>query len=209
MNLGEEIIVGRMGNQPMCIADTNVDPYHAKLCKIGDGVFQIEDNGSGKGIFVFGMRIKRKTIKSDTPFLLGTFKTSVNQLLFDTSVVDLKNIWKEYDDEKKKWDRKTMLVNYLRVLPSILTMILGIFLGQDMDNTVRMGVTITLTVTVLVVSMIISEKIMAKKNLKMTKMNDKMQTKYVCPHCHKFLSLKPYEILKQNIYCPNCNFPLP
>lgn len=211
MEIDEEIIVGRMGQQPMHIADASVDPQHALIRKTGDGLYQIEDKGSAKGVFVFGMRIKRKIVKAETPILLGSFRTSVQQLLQDASSVDLEAIWNKYDAEKRQWDRKAMFVNYLRILPSILTMLLGMFLGQHLDNNTRMGITVGLTITVLIASMILSEKIMAKKNLRMAELNAEMQNEYVCPHCHKFLSFTPYRILKQKKYCPNpvCNCPLP
>lgn len=211
MNIGDEIVIGRMGQQPMHIADANVDPQHALLRKKAEGTYQIEDMNSSKGIFVFGMRIKRKTIKAETPILLGAFKTSVQQLLQDASSVDLQSVWDAYDKEKRQWDRKAMIVNYLRVLPSILTMLLGMFVGQGLDNTMRMGITVGLTIAVLVISMVASEKIMAKKNLRMAELNAEMQEKYVCPYCHKFLGYTPYQILKQHKYCPNsvCNCPLP
>ena len=211
MKVGEEIIIGRMGQQPMHISDANVDPQHAVLRKTDEGVYQIEDKGSSKGIFVFGMRIKRKTIKAETPILLGTFKTSVRQLLQDATSVNLLAVWYEYDKEKRQWDRKSMIVIYLRVFPSILTMLLGMFVGQGLDNNIRIGITAGLTIAVLVISMIASEKIMAKKNLRMAELNAEMQEKYVCPYCHKFLGFTPYMILKQNKYCPNsaCNCPLP
>ena len=93
-----------------------------------------------------------------------------------------------------------MLVNYLRILPSIITMLLGMFVGQNLDNGQRMGITIGMTIFVLIVSMIVSERIVARKNIRMAELNAEMQEKYVCPHCHKFLSLTPYKILKQNRY---------
>lgn len=175
------------------------------------GTYQIEDMGSTKGIFVFGMRIKRKTIKAGTPILLGAFKTSVQQLLQDAYSIDLQTVWDAYEKEKRVWDRKAMFVNYLRIIPSILTMLLAMFLGQDMENSTRMGITVGLTIFVLIVSMVASEKLMAKKNLRMAELNAEMQTKYVCPHCNRFLSFTPYQILKKNKYCPNpnCNCPLP
>lgn len=211
MKIGEELIIGRMGQQPMHIADANVDPQHAILRMKAEGIYQIEDMNSAKGIFVFGMRIKRKTIKAETPIILGTFKTSVQQLLQDAKSVNLEAVWNEYDKEKRQWDRKSMFVNYLRVLPSILTMLLGMFVGQGLDNNTRMGITIGLTIAVLIISMIASEKILAKKNLRMEELKAEMQDKYVCPYCHKFLGLTPYKILKQHKYCPNsgCNCPLP
>lgn len=211
MNIGDEIIIGRMGQQPMHIADASVDPQHAVLRKKAGGTYQIEDVNSSKGIFVFGMRIKRKTIKAETPILLGTFKTSVQQLLQDASSVDLQSVWDAYDKEKRQWDRKSMIVNYLRVLPSILTMLLGMFVGQDLDNNTRMGITVGLTIAVLIISMVASEKIMAKKNLRMAELNAEIQEKYVCPYCHRFLGFTPYKVLKQHKYCPksDCNCPLP
>lgn len=200
-----------MGQQPMHISDASVDPQHAILRISDNGTYQIEDLNSTKGIFVFGMRIKRKTVNAETPILLGTFKTSVQQLLQDASDIDLQAVWDAYDKEKRVWDRKAMFVNYLRIIPSILTMLLGMFLGQNMENSTRMGITVVLTIFVLIVSMVVSEKLMAKKNLRMAELNAEMQTKYVCPHCHRFLSFTPYKILKQNKYCPNpnCNCPLP
>lgn len=211
MKIGEEMIVGRMGQQPMHIADVNVAPQHAIIRKTGENIYQIEDIDSPKGIFVFGMRIKRKTVKAETPILLGAFKTSINQLLQDTSSIDLDSIWNKYDAEKRKWDRMSMLVNYLRVLPPILTMLLGMFVGKGLTNETRMYITSGLTISVLIISMIASEKIMTKKNLRMAELNAQMQSHYVCPHCHKFLSFTPYKILKQHKYCPNpvCNCPLP
>lgn len=209
MKIGEEIIVGRMGMQTMPIADLTVDPEHILLRKTAEGTYQIEDKGSTKGTFVFGMRVKRKTINAQTPIQLGSFKTTVQQLLQDTTAVDLNAIWEAYDKEKRQWDRKNMLVNYLRIIPSILTMILGMFLGQDFDNQTRMFITVGLTVSVLIISMILSDKIMNKRNMRMAELNADMQQKYVCPHCHRSLPLTPYQVLKTKRFCPVCNFPLP
>lgn len=211
METGEEIIVGRMGQQPMHITEPSVAPQHAILRKTAEDVYQIEDYESTKGIFVFGMRIKRKTIKAETPIVLGTFKTSVRHLLQDYESVSLESVWIEYDTEKRQWDRKSMIVNYLRVLPSILTMLLGMFVGPELDNTTRMGITVGLTIAVLIISMIASEKILAKKNLRMAELNQKLQDTYICPHCHRFLGFTPYRVLKEHKYCqkPDCGCPLP
>ncbi|MGM9693630.1 MAG: FHA domain-containing protein [Alloprevotella sp.] len=209
MNIGEEIIVGRMGQQAMPIADLTVDPEHALLRKTAEGTYQIEDKGSTKGIFVCGMRVKRKTINAQTPLFLGSFKTSVQQLLKDPTDVDLNAIWEAYDKEKRQWDRKNMLVNYLRVIPSILAMIIGMFLGQNYDNQTRVLLTLGLTVSILIISMILSDKIMNKRNVRMAELNADMQQNYKCPHCHQPLPLTPYKVLKAKRFCPKCNLPLP
>lgn len=209
MNIGEEITIGRMGQQPMHISDINVNPEHAILRKTGDNLYQIEDAGSTSGVFVFGMRVKRKTVNEDTPIQLGKFVTSVKQLLQDSFTVDLETVWNEYELEKRKWDRKAMVVNYLRILPSILTMLLSTLLGLSLDPQTRTILTLVLTVIVLVVSIVIGERIMAKKELRMQEMNSEMRQKYRCPHCQRPLPLTAYKILKDNTYCPNCSFPLP
>ena len=98
MEIGQTITIGRMGQQPMHIADTSVDPQHAKLTRTGTDTYQIEDLDSTRGTFVFGMRIKRKTVKTDTPFFLGQHKTSVRQLLTDLSTIALGQIWANYEN---------------------------------------------------------------------------------------------------------------
>lgn len=205
MKIGEEITVGRMGQQPMHIADTNVDPQHALLRRTGDDTYQIEDKGSTRGIFVFGMRIKRKTVKAETPILLGTFKTTVRQLLQDASAVDLGAVWDAYDAEKRKWDRYSTMVNSIRMLSPVAIGFLTQLIGQNFM--ISGGV----IVVVLLISMFAGEKVLARKNVRIAEMNLQMQTDYVCPRCHRPLPLTPYHILRQHKYCPNpaCNYPLP
>lgn len=202
MNIGEEILIGKMGQQPMDINDPSVDPQHAILRKTAAGVYQIEDNHSVNGVYVYGMRIKRKTVQEDTPIRLGSLGTTVGQLLQDPTAIDLGAIWAAYDAEKRQWDRKAMLVNYLRVLPSILTMALGMFVGPAMPNSRRALITISLTLIVLIISFLATDKIMAKKNQRMAEMNAEMQQKYVCPFCHNPLPLTAYSILKTK-GCPH------
>lgn len=211
MEIGEEIIIGRMGNQPMPIYDSTVAVQHALLRKTAEEVYQIESLTAANGISVYGMRIKRKTVNEDTPIMLGTFNITVRYLLQDPAEIDLSAIWDEYDAEKRRWDRKTIMVNYLRVVPTILTMALGLFVGPETDRLKRGLITLTLTVVVLVISMWATEKIMARKNNRITELNAEMQNKYRCPHCHRPLPIKPYRILKQNICCPlsGCGHPLP
>ena len=136
MEIGQTITIGRMGQQPMHIADTTVDPEHARLRRTGTGTYQIEDLDSAKGVFVFGMRVVRKTIKGDTPIFLGQYKTSVRQLLTDRSSVDLQQVWAHYEHEKIKWDRYSMLVNSIRMLTPIITMLLT-HRGPELDGVCR------------------------------------------------------------------------
>lgn len=202
MEIGQTITIGRMGQQPMHIADTSVDPQHAKLTRTGTDTYQLEDLDSTRGTFVFGMRIKRKTVKTDTPFFLGQHKTSVRQLLTDLSTIDLGQIWANYENEKKKWDRYSTMVNSIRMLTPIITMLLAQTVGQDWM------ISIIVLAVVIAIAVVAGEKVLEKKTLAISALNASMQTTYVCPHCHKFLGLTPYEVLKANRYCPGCGVPL-
>lgn len=202
MDIGQTITIGRMGQQPMHIADTTVDPEHARLTRTGTDTYQIEDLGSAKGVFVFGMRVVRKTVKADTPIFLGQYKTSVRQLLTDRSSVDLQQVWAHYEHEKIKWDRYSMLVNSIRMLTPIITMLLAQTVGQNWI------VSVVVLVVVMVVAIVAGEKVLEKKTLAMAELNTRMQTDYVCPHCHRFLGLVPYTVLRSRHYCPNCGVPI-
>ncbi|MCI5876517.1 MAG: FHA domain-containing protein [Prevotella sp.] len=202
MEIGQTITIGRMGQQPMHIADTTVDPEHARLRRTGTGTYQIEDLDSAKGVFVFGMRVVRKTIKGDTPIFLGQYKTSVRQLLTDRSSVDLQQVWAHYEHEKVKWDRYSMLVNSIRMLTPIITMLLTQTVGQNWM------VSVVVLVVVMVVAIVAGEKVLEKKTLAMAELNTRMQTDYVCPHCHRFLGLVPYAVLRSRHYCPSCGVPI-
>lgn len=205
MNKGEEIIIGRMGQQPLKIADANVSPQHAKLRRTGEDSYQIEDLNSQKGVFVFGHRIKRKTVYANTPILLGAYKTTVSQLLADKNDVDLWAVWDAYDKEKRKWDRYNSMVNSIRMLTPVVTMGLTQVIGQNWMVSVGALAVVTL------VAIVLGEKVLDKKNRVMAELNLKMQSDYICPHCHHFLGFVPYQVLKSKSYCPNpvCGCPLP
>lgn len=194
-----------MGNQPLPISDVSVSPQHASIKRIDEEFYQITDMDSAKGVTVFGLRIKRKTIKENTPIHLGTYKTSVEQLLHNPHDVDLTEIWKAYDKQKRVWDRYSTLVNSIRMLSPILTMLITQVVGQNWM--VSCGVLLF----VMIVAMVAGEKVLTKKSLKMAELNTNLQRTYLCPHCQKFLGFVPYDILKRQSYCPNpnCGVPLP
>lgn len=205
MNIGESLIVGRMGNQPLPISDVSVSPQHVKITRTTSTDYQIEDLDSAKGVFVFGFRVQRKTIKDNTPFLLGGYKTSVQQLLHDPSKVDLAQIWNDYDKQKRIWERYSMLVNSIRMIVPVITIALTMVLGQNI------AIQISVIVAITAVVMVATESLNKKKNIKIVELNLELQRVYLCPHCQKFLGFIPYKVLKAHRYCPNntCGVPLP
>ena len=54
MEIGESIIIGRMGQQPLHLSDASIDPQHATLTRTSADSYVIEDHDSAKGVFVFG-----------------------------------------------------------------------------------------------------------------------------------------------------------
>lgn len=200
MEIGEKYIVGRLGQQPMHIVDQTVDPQHAVLLRTGDDTYVLEDNDSRLGVTVFGIRIKRKTIKTDTPFFLGQYKTSVRQLLQDINSIDLEKIWEQYETEKRRWDRYTIWVNSIRMLTPVITLALAQIVGQNWM------ISIVVVIGVLLVSILAGEKVLSKKNIRMSELNSQIQTDYTCPYCHKFLGMTPYKVLRQKKY-HTCGFP--
>lgn len=202
MGINETIDIGILGQQALRLTDSTISPLHAKLTKTGKNEYVIEDNNSSKGVFVFGMRVKRKTLKEDTPIFLGAYKTSVKQLLQDANSIDLEEIWNNYDSEKRKWERYATMANSIRMLTPILTMLLTHVIGQNWM------ISCIVLVFVMVIAMLIGEKVMTRKNLHLAELNSKMQTEYLCPHCHKFLGLVPYKVLSEKQYCPMCGVPL-
>lgn len=205
MNIGDSIIVGRMGNQPLPISDVTVSPQHAKLTRTSSTNYQIEDLDSAKGVFVFGFRVQRKTIKDNTPFLLGAYKTSIQQLLHDPSKVDLAQVWNDYDKQKRIWERYSMLVNSIRMIVPVITIALTMVLGQNI------AIQISVIVAITAIVMVATESLNKKKNIKIAELNMELQRVYLCPHCQKFLGFIPYKVLKAHRYCPNatCGVPLP
>lgn len=197
--------MGRMGNQPLPISDVSVSPQHVKITRTTSTDYQIEDLDSAKGVFVFGFRVQRKTIKDNTPFLLGGYKTSVQQLLHDPSKVDLAQIWNDYDKQKRIWERYSMLVNSIRMIVPVITIALTMVLGQNI------AIQISVIVAITAVVMVATESLNKKKNIKIAELNLELQRVYLCPHCQKFLGFIPYKVLKAHRYCPNnrCGVPLP
>lgn len=202
MEIGESMIIGRMGNQPLTITDSSVSVKHAEIKRISQDVYTIEDLDSDKGTFAVGLRIKYKHIRKNTPIILGTYKTSIEQLLKVTEDIDLEALWTRYENEKHKWDRYSTLVNSIRMLVPVLTLILSQIIGQNWI------VSISVLVVVTTIAIFASEKVMDKKTVRMSEMNSEMQENYLCKHCHRFLGFVPYKVLVKKKYCPSCGVPI-
>ncbi len=211
MEIGEEIVIGQLGQQPNKITDPTVAPQHAKLKRIDASRYQITDLDSPQGVIVFGMKVVRKTIKGDTPIFIGKYKTTVNDLMFDVTQLDLAKVWDSYNDEKMKWERYTMMVNSIRMLTPVLTIGLGVLFntgnGED-SRVISIVITIIVVILINVIAMAATQKLTNKKTIRMGELTNKLQKEYVCHHCHRYFGTIPYTVLKQNRYCPSCGYPI-
>ena len=50
MEIGERIIVGSLGQQPLHLTDVSIDPQHAFLTRKDADTYVLEDNRSAKGV---------------------------------------------------------------------------------------------------------------------------------------------------------------
>lgn len=98
-------------------------------------------------------------------------------------------MWNDYDKQKRKWDRYSMLVNSIRMLTPILTMLVTQMVGQNWL------VSCIVLLAVMAIAIFAGEKVLEKKTVALATLNAQMQTTYVCPHCHKFLGFVPYSVL--------------
>lgn len=201
MEIGEEIVIGQLGQQPNKITDPTVAPQHAKLKRIDASHYQITDLDSPQGVTVFGMKVVRKQIKEDTPIFLGRYMTTISQLMFDVTKLDLGEVWDKYNNEKIKWDRYSMLIQSIRMLSGPVSAGLA-FLGGGIIVSVIVLIVVTL------IAIFAGEKVLKKKTIRMGELTNKLQQEYVCHHCHKYLGMTPYPVLKQRQYCPHCGCPL-
>lgn len=210
MEIGKEIKVGTMGRQPLPISNPTVAPEHIILRRLAKDSYQIEDLDSPKGVFVFGIRVKRKTIKSNTPFMLGSYTTSVDKLMHDPRKVNLGDVWKQYEKEKAKWDRYSQLVNSTRMIVPMLSTAVAMFVGNE-DNNMKLVISVVVLVVTSLLTIWATERLNKNKNQKIAELNARLQRTYLCPHCQRFLGFTPYSVLKQSMYCPHqgCGVPLP
>lgn len=95
-----------------------------------------------------------------------------------------------------------MLVNSIRMLTPILTMLVTQMVGQNWL------VSCIVLLAVMAIAIFAGEKVLEKKTVALATLNAQMQTTYVCPHCHKFLGFVPYSVLSSKKYCPNCGVPI-
>ncbi|HBB72476.1 MAG TPA: FHA domain-containing protein [Ruminococcus sp.] len=67
----DEILIGRHASADIRLPDMSVSRYHAMMT-VADGVWTITDIGSKSGVYVNGVRIKKKTLHENDTITIGS-----------------------------------------------------------------------------------------------------------------------------------------
>lgn len=159
LSIGQSIIVGRQGSQPLQIADMTVSRRHCKITRVTQDEYELEDLDSSRGTVVNGQQIYQTRVRLDTPVSLGNFATSVGQLLgFVTqhngggsvklvdhpqgsnqppvktlSIGHLERVFDEYEENTKNISKQRARQQGRRALPMQIGMPLIMFVGIIID----------------------------------------------------------------------------
>jgi hypothetical protein len=80
--------IGRADTNDIVLADSTVSREHAELAELGEGRYAIKDLGSTYGISIRRgaqwEKVPEAEIAHDTPFRIGDYETSADELLRDT-----------------------------------------------------------------------------------------------------------------------------
>lgn len=209
-----KIKVGLTGDQKVEIYDRSVDPVHAFVEKAEDGKYIIEDNNSSTGVYVAGLRIRRKKVDETTTIRLGnSYTTNVHSLLNPPK--KLSEVWEKYVAEKCKINSRAQFWGNMRMfsVPAgiIITTLCNFFFpGDPIARNIASGISGILTVLLFLISLFKTPKLQKENVTKLAVLNNKFKSDYVCPKCHCFLGYDtPYSELHRK-GCPNikCGHPL-
>lgn len=191
IHIDMSIKIGITGEQKVQIFDPSVDAVHAFITQKEDGRYIIEDNNSSTGVFVGSLRIRRKTISSDTPIRLGNYATSIDLLM--TPPKNLRIVWAKYMEDKWKINRQASQLGTWRGIAMpigiVVSGILGTFLKTD-SLLLKLGISSIPSILSIITTIVIGKKLerIQKENVgKMVELNNKFKNEYVCPKCHHFL----------------------
>ncbi len=212
-------IIGREGNQKTLICDNSVSRRHLEVTPLGQGRYHIKNIGKN-GTKVNGLNIYETTVEATTPLLLGSYKTTLQQLLKlpkplePVDISHLENVYKRYTTGKTRLRQDQTKPIFYRVLAtSILPLIAMLtymfkYLFKDFEyiNTIliiSIAVLVPLGIGLLIYSISLQKR-MQKVPEKENALLEEFKTEYICPECKKFLGDVPVETLRKQGKCPYC-----
>ena len=219
LNIGQTLVVGRLGAQAIKINDMTVSRRHCALRRIGPDDYEVEDLGSSRGTVADGIPVARMRVKVDTPLMLGNFQTSVGRLLgLQVSprssaaagnvagaqdkiihIGHLESIFDDYQESVKELAKRRGSANIKRMLPMQIGMPLvmcgGMYLNllfppdQLLMANMLKGV-LTLGCIAAAVKLSVGN-VSANSDIveEQFDLNRQFQIDYVCPDCKNFLGM--------------------
>lgn len=221
LNIGESLVVGRLGNQAIKIQDMTVSRKHCQITRIGNNEFQIEDLDSSRGTFINNIPIFQASVKIDTPIKLGNLTTTVSQLLGvvqntvgeTVHIGHLERVFAEYEEANKELSKQRVRAHSRRSMPMQigLPLIMGAGMFLDLmisDSEMASTIKIVLSVGCIGLSILLSLTALSSGDSIIDdqfEINKKFQIDYTCPKCKNFLGMgRPVEALLNTGKCPYC-----
>lgn len=210
---------------PNCVSRCipNEGKAHCKITVGQDGVMSIHNLKSENVTYVNGIEIEVKDLTNQSNVMLGKDKYPiniksimdvVNKLVGDIisepsghSIRHLHRVWEEYDNALYKLQKRQKNLGMIKSLYmpcTILTGLMGfVFKNIGIEDA---NVEIASMVMYIIAAMVLFYglyRTFTDKSIDERKMLDKkFQEEYVCPKCKHFLGVKPYDILRQDKFCP-------
>lgn len=217
LNIGQEMIVGRLGSQAIKIDDMSVSRKHCKIKRLSQTEFEIEDLGSTRGTVVGGLPVYMTRVKADTPLMLGNFKTTVGRLLGTpvaevVSIGHLERVFDRYEEDTKELSKQRTREQGKRALPMQIGLPLimgaGMFLDLIIDPGSANAVKGVLSAVCIGMSVFMSVRAISSNDSMIDdqfEINKQFQIDYVCPKCKNFLGMsRPVQALLNAGKCPYC-----
>lgn len=225
-----EIVVGRKGQQKSPITDMTVSREHCKLIENSDGTFTLE-NLSINGTFVDGKNTIRTIVTADTVITLGanysilvkdlwpfplhkasmlgsSNKTTYSEEeLYKQEFQQLHQVYERYAEGKIVIQKKAVLKNFYRSLPSvIMTIFFAVSLCGGETSVLAQIRSWVGVVMIFFIGLTTFQVYKEQKKLpvKMEALNKQFMIDYVCPKCGSFLGFVPFETLRNKKQCSFC-----
>ena len=183
---------------------------------------KIQNIKSQNVTYVDGQEIEAKVIKEDSHVQLGCERYSIDlkQVIDgmrkflptappppakEYSIVPLKKIWEEYDEEKLRISDEAAKNANRQRLQGILSMS-GMLIGfiPGIDQTIR--IVIIAAALLIAIFFFIKGSSDDTVQRKLHDLDEEFRKRYICPNpdCRHFIGNIPYDILSQNTGCPHC-----
>lgn len=225
---GSQIKMGTIGSEgsvPNCVSccKPGENIAHCKISVGMDGTIIIHNLKPQNVTYVNNIEVVDRILSEKCDVSLGSDKYSIdtskvldmaqNMLVqgggpgSGHSIRHLQRVWEEYDNalyELQKRQKNLGLIKSLYMPCTVLTGLMGfIFKSMGVENENSETVSMVMYIIAAVILFYGLYRTVTDKSLEERKeLDKKFQKDYVCPKCKHFLGVKPYEILRQDKFCP-------